>query len=175
MGTLFKTSVLLYTRTLTLLFLWTMRRKNVMVSYHWTYGRESTITSGWADVFPSPQCFSNPLKHKWTITCLLSDFFFPQCWICCGAIFRCKGASALPRLSFLSMKSLRLIKMPHLCENSSGIAFWGVCLGWSLSVCLSNSNLNCRNCEPVSLIKSSGLLQREVWKSEVPDQELCSL
>lgn len=43
--------------------------------------------------------------------------------------FRCKGASVLPRHSFLSMSSLRSIKMPHLCENSSGMAFEVLGLG----------------------------------------------
>lgn len=65
--------------------------------------------------------------------------------------------------------------MPHLCENSSGIAFEVLGLG-CLSVCLSNSNLHCRNCKPVSVMKSSGLLQRGVQKlSQVANQELCSL
>lgn len=162
MGVFFKTSLLLETRTLRLLVFWIRRRKNGMVSYHWTHGRKSTIMSGWADVFPSLQCFSNPLKYQRTATCLLCLWFFSQPWICCGAIFRWQRSISTVWTQFPVYDILEVNQNATSLREQLWHSFWGAWLGLSLSVCLSNSNLNCRNCKPVSLMKSSGLLQRGV-------------
>lgn len=59
----------------------------------------------------------------------LSVIFFPSAGFTVEQYSGGKGASVLPGLSFLSLRSLRLIKMPHLCETSSGIAFEVLGLG----------------------------------------------
>lgn len=76
--------------------------------------------------------FSNTLKYKWTATCLLSlCFFFPDAGFAVERYSGDKGTSVLPRLCFLFVRSLRSIKTPHLCENSFGIAFEVLGLGYA--------------------------------------------
>lgn len=93
--------------------------------------------------------------------CSVCDFF-SQPWICCGAIFRWQRNISTVWTQFPVYDILEVNQNATSLREQLWHSFWGAWLGLSLSVCLSNSNLNCRNCKPVSLMKSSGLLQRGV-------------
>lgn len=150
-----------------------MGRKNGMVSCHWTCRRKSPVTSRRADVFPHLQCFSNPLEYRQTETCLLSLWlFFPTLDLLWSNVYMAKE-----HLWNTIWTLFPISGVSEVNQNATALLeqllhrFWGAWLWLSVSVCLSNSSLNCSNSKPVSLIKSSGLfslafglLQRGVWK-----------